>query len=237
MPAAHVQSRSTSIQVGATTIPVSFAAAVGNANAVCGMVTWGSASSSDFSSVTDDKGNTYTLQTVVVDAGNGQSLGTFWLNNITNAPITVTASFGGNSLQFRGLVIHEASGIDTGATPTDGSTGQVGTGLSTAADAVTSGNFVTASNGDYIFGCTARDDAVVANVFAAGTNYTLRESLGGAGIVNVASESLIQTNAATTAATFTSSTNAITALTAALALKAAAAAVAFVQVPLLARFP
>lgn len=217
MAAAHIQSISTGTLSNVASIGVSFSAAVGSGHAVCGAVSWGTASSSDFNSVTDDKGNTYTRDIVRADGTNAQSFGLFYLNNITNAPLTVTASFGGKTPGPLVIVLHEASGISTGATPKDVSTGQLQTSLTTAANAVNSGTAATANNGDYLFGATVRTDATVTSpIFAAGSGsgYTIRENFGAAaGSLALGSESQVQVAAASTTATFQSSQTGITALT------------------------
>lgn len=201
MPAAFVQSKSTEADgvTDSTTIAATFTSTVGSGNAVCGAVTY-RATGGTLSSVTDDKANTYTIQRTIT--GDDLKVSFFYLANITNAPQTITATFA-STIAYRGLGIVEASGIAT-TNALDQDTGQAQAAPGGTADAVTSGAVTTTTDGQFIFGASARTDSFVSNEFTAGTNYTEREETGG-GVtgIDMAVETRVQTSQGSIAATFT----------------------------------
>src|SRR2546430_15552496 len=87
---------------GATTIPVTVSA-IGNGNMVAAIVTWGSGTTSDLSSITDNgTGGTWVIKRRVADATNGQSAASAYGYGWSSGPTTITANFG-TSLTFRGI--------------------------------------------------------------------------------------------------------------------------------------
>jgi hypothetical protein len=190
---------------------------------VCGIVCWGSGTN-DLTSVTDDKGNTYTVQQTVLDTAQAESMAAFFLPNITNGPITITGNLS-TARGFRGIAFHEVSGVLT-SLPLDKNAGQDLIQPGTAANAVTSGSVTTTAAGDYIFAGTTDTAAVHASEFAAGTGYTIREQTGSATAASLATEDQIQAAAAAIAGTFTAAADGATDtyITFIMAFKASAAA-------------
>src|SRR5262245_31260713 len=92
---------------GSTTAAVTISA-VGSGNAVLGCVTWEHAGGIGLNSVTDNQGNTYNLESEIIDTGNSQRSRAFSLTNIANGPTTITANFSG-STGYRGVVADEFS--------------------------------------------------------------------------------------------------------------------------------
>ena len=113
MGCAHVQAKMFSAGGGTVNnIPVTLDATVGSGNCIIGVLSYFSGTEADLTSITDDKSNTYTI----VNIGNASShcLTLFYLKNITNAPITITANLGA-ARDYRGITVREISGADTSA--------------------------------------------------------------------------------------------------------------------------
>ncbi len=189
-------------------------AVVGSGNAVVGSFSIDSSGGGDIVSVTDDKGNTYTVVDNVNDATNVQRFCSFVLGNITNGPATITV--GSTSKSFRTVTWEEISGVAALSDPRDGHGGQLQTAPGTSSNGVTSGSVTTTVNGDLIWGatCNSSDGTVpsVGSGFAAGTGDS-----DGAIIVT---ENRTQTTAGAVAATFTAASN-VHFITLVMALKAA----------------
>lgn len=151
-------------------------------------------------SVTDDKSNTYTLVVSGNSGGHTVSLIFFWLKNITNGPITLTANFS-PSTEFIRMQVAEFSGI-TSTSATDGSAYQaINTGAGT--DVVTSGSFVTVTSGDLVFSGTAQTSGASFNTLSTGTGYTvLYNTTSTDTTCTLASEYRIQGAAGSIAGTF-----------------------------------
>lgn len=161
-----------------TTVALSFGVAVTSGNAVVGTLTYsqGTGGADNFTTLQDDKGNSYTpLVGHFFDSTNTQYCSMFHLENITNGPITLTASFS-PGVGFRAMAMAEFSGVAT-SSAFDGATGQL-SGNSTATDAVTSGNITTTANGDLVYS-SYYDEAVAGATFTQGTNYTLLDKTTG----------------------------------------------------------
>ncbi|HEY6019541.1 MAG TPA: hypothetical protein VIY48_06460 [Candidatus Paceibacterota bacterium] len=214
MSIAHVQGNiNTTSAVGLNSIAVT-GSAVGSANCIAGIVTCWDVSGDALTSITDDKGNSYTVLDKIDDT-NGQYNYSFVLGNITNGPATVTANFN-TSVQFRGIIWDEYSGIAALANPTDGH----GVNLQSfpapsTTDGIVSPSITTTANGDLIYGGTV--NAFNATQAAAGTGYTLREQ---AGTAPMSSEDKVQTTAGSVTATFTESSSPGSQSTFIIALKA-----------------
>jgi hypothetical protein len=216
----------------AGTIAVTLTAAVTSGNAICGMV--GHDSAATLTSVTDDKSNTYNLETSVVDTTNSERVTAFSLGNITNGPSTITANIS-SSVGARSLIADEFSGILAASNPRDSTAhgGLWNSSPGTGANGVTSGTFTTATNGDLLYGATANDSGDDTGTLTAGTTSGSFALTGTSSLTSsnacsmLKSEWCAQTTAgAGTAATFTQSVN-VSRVTFLVALKAAAASPVF----------
>lgn len=185
----------------ATTIAATVSA-VGSGNAICGIVSWDNTGVT-LSTVTDNQGNTYNLETSILNASDGQNFAAFSLTNITNAPTVITANFSA-TVDFRAIGVDEFSGGSTASTDErDGSAhgGQYQTTPGTGTDAVTSGTFTTTVNGDLLWGGLGTS---FGPTLTAGTSFS--SGAGGGGGPNFLTEYRTQTTAGSgTAATFTES--------------------------------
>lgn len=181
----------------ATTVAQALAAPAGPGNLVCGLVAWDSTGARTLNSVIDDKGNTYTLGTLVNATTDGEFSRLFWCGNLTNAPQTITATFSA-AIGFRRMLLDEYSGILALADPSDGHTG-VRQASTTAAS---SGNITTTVDGDLIYG--AIYDAAATGTLSAGGGFTIRETATQpvADQVPLSSEDQVQSTAGAIAATF-----------------------------------
>lgn len=209
MPATFVQSKSNAPtgSANATTVAATFGAAVGSGHTVYGIVGWDNAGGSrTLSGVADDKGNTYTVQRTVNDTTNQQSGAVFFLGNITNGPVTVTATFSIGT-DARGIAIGECSGVQT--SPLDVETGQLQTSPGTGTDGATSGAVVTTANGDFVVGLFEDTGSFRGNTeFTAGTGFTQREQTGVAGAnLCLLLEDRVQSSAGSIAGTATHTNN------------------------------
>jgi hypothetical protein len=230
MAIAHVQSKGVDSGAGSgTTQAITFSAAVGSGNLVCGIISC--AGGFVLNSVTDDKSNSYTILDHVSDP-TGQENWSFYLGNITNGPTTVTANFNG-TVGFRAMTVDEFSGIAALANPLDGhaSNDQVFTQNQTT-DAITSTAFTPTQSGDLIYGGTVNSNN--NDQATAGTGFTFAgNDTAGAGTVPVITEFLVQGTAASIAATFTDTTASDSWSTFVMAFKAAVVAAAPLVAPLL----
>jgi hypothetical protein len=200
----YIQSKSAATAPGATyyaNVAVTLTSTVTSGNALAGFVTWGNDIPGDLTSVTDDKGNTYTIAQNVNSGGAGESLASFYCLNITNAPKTITANFA-SSEAWMSMSVHEVSGL----TALDQSVGQAQYGPGTTANAVTSSSVTTASGGEYIIAATTDFNTSVraAPEFAAGTGFTKRQETTVTTAQRLATEDMgNQGSAGSVAGTFT----------------------------------
>lgn len=220
MAIVRVQGNAAGAAGPAATVAVTLGAAVGSGNSLCGWVSWGSNTLTTLTSVTDDKGNTYTISDKFPDNANVQSGAMFFLGNITNGPTIITAHFSPNQ-NFLQIGADEYSGVLAATNPSDGHSvcAAVQTG-STATDFLSSGSFTTAVNGDLIYGVTM--DTFNATLATAGTGYTQRQTSTAQS--DTTSEDKVQSTAGSVAATFTTSSAGGRYITLAVAIKAAASA-------------
>lgn len=200
MPIAHVQNANGGSS-GAVTSFAATGSAIGSGNVVCGVAFWHNTSGT-LTSITDDKGNTYTIVDKIQDAGGGNFFNaSFYLTNITNGPSTITANLGASTTGAQ-ITWDEYSGLSASAT-LDGHFGQSQSSPGTATDAISSGSFTTALNGDLIWcgGYTGGGTSV------AGTGFTLRlNNVISNGIVFLVTEDKTQATAGSVAGTYTDST-------------------------------
>lgn len=199
MAVAFVQAARGGEQSSSTAIEVFLAGATTTGNMIVGSVTYEGASDL-ISSINDDGFNTYVKHRTLTDGANSQAMTTFSALNITGAGSNGTEVIFSSARTWRGLSIHEVSGVAL-ASAHDGGTGQVHT-PTTATDNCTSTAVTTTANGDYIFGATM-DSGANAATHTAGTSYTRRTN-GNSSELNMATEDRIQAAAGSIAATWTS---------------------------------
>lgn len=195
---AFVQSASGS---GASSCTATFGVAVTSGNSIA--IAWRNFDTTNTTSATMSDngapGSTWAAVDRIYDAPNTDAFGTFYAQNVTGAPTTVTVSYtGGNNGCW--ILAHEISGVATTG-GIDGHTGQVQIHPVNGTDVVTSTAVTTTKNGDYIFGATF-DAACFAIAVTPGTGYTgrLNTALNGC---TQRTEDLIQGAAGSVAATFT----------------------------------
>jgi hypothetical protein len=140
-------------------VPFSGAQAAGNLNVVA--VGWGDSTSS-VSSVTDTRGNTYTLA-IGPTSFNGMQQSIYYAKNIAVGSNTVTVRFN-QAAAYPDVRILEYSGVDT-TNPLDGKA--VATGTGTAAN---SGSIATTTANELIFGAGTTGQGFTA----AGTGFANR---------------------------------------------------------------
>jgi len=195
----HVQGGISADGTGTATTTVALTlSGIGVGNSVCGAVSYDSSGGATITSVKDNKGNTYTLGDTVNDAGNNQALTSFYLIGATNGPSTITATIS-VAVTFRRILADEFSGI----TVNDGHTGQFQAAPGTGTNAISSGSITPTASGDLIYGATVNTNGATGANFTAGTGYTLQQSGATTDLLNMASESQVQSVAAAISATFT----------------------------------
>jgi hypothetical protein len=166
---------------------------------------WGTATTTHLSSVTDDAGNTYTIVRRVVDTPNETVIASFYKENISGTPQTITANFS-TAVPFRGVFAHEVSGV-VASGALDVETGQLQTAPGTGADAVTTGAVTTTANGDYVYGGVVCTSALLTSAnYSPGTSpnaFAERQETFGITVAASESEDFVQTTAGSIAATWT----------------------------------
>ncbi|SRR6266446_2709248 len=194
-----------------TTVTVNITAGT-TGNLICGSVVWNDPQT--LTSVKDNNGVTYNIVDNTDDAGDGVSMATFYLPNISGAPTSIIATFSASAIVTR-IEVQEWSGVAT-TTPLDGHIAQQTSGAT-----VSSGNITTTVGGDLIYGSAI--SAISNTALTVGSGFTIRNSGQGSGFVRpMADESQIQSSAGTIAATFTSNPTTDTCIVAVMAFKAAA---------------
>jgi hypothetical protein len=171
MAFARVQGNSGYGVVTDTTIAVTISA-VGSGNCICGVVAWTHATNT-VTSVTDNQGNTYNLETQADDTPNTSHSAAFSRTNITNGPVTITANISGTGAGFRKIIVDEFSGGSTASSDERDSTahgGQYQAAPGTGTDAITSGTFTTVQNGDLLYGTTTNHNST--HVATTGTSFS-----------------------------------------------------------------
>src|SRR3954468_23595879 len=162
------------------------------------LVTWDTAGGRVISTVTDSKGNTWSLAKFQDDTTNLQGGALYYAPNAAAGPNTVTVTFNGSAL-FTGLIVAEYSGIST-ASPVDGTpAGQTASGT-TATDNVTSTATTTTQGGGTIIGAVVDTDG--SSTLTPGTGFTQRGTSQTSGL---SLEDLVQGSAGAVSATWTRS--------------------------------
>lgn len=182
-----------------TTFAVTLGSSVKAGNLLAVSMLWATGAESDFVSIADNLGNTYTLVDHTV--ANGDPARTYYAKNILGGSCTITVTLN-TARGFETIMVHEISGCST-TSPLDQHVLNSQSGPSTATDAVTTTNVTTTHDGEYIYGSVFLHNNF-ADTYTAGTGYT-RENLavGDATHGAAADEFKIQTTAGAIAATFT----------------------------------
>jgi hypothetical protein len=160
-PIAFVQVKSATPQTASASVAMTFTTAqiLGNLNVV--VVGWNDTTST-ISTVTDSRGNTYTLA-IGPTTGTGLSQSIYYAKNIAAGTNTLTVTFN-KAAAFVDIRALEYSGLDT-ASPLDEKTGAAGSGTTASSGAAT-----TTSANELIFGA-----GMTAAVFTgAGTGFVSR---------------------------------------------------------------
>lgn len=195
MAHAFVQENNNFFFGGGTTGTVTMTGVVTGNVLVLGIYWNAAAGATTLNSVTDDKGNTYTLLDNVTnnDAVNGA---TAYAWNVTGGTVVITATFSNTTWAEGEMWCHEANGFGT-SDPLDVHAALAVVSVSAGTDAVTSGAATTTTAGEYIFGVTVSASVPVGGI-TAGTGFTLRET----NQLRGTSENQIQGSSGSIAATF-----------------------------------
>lgn len=198
LPISRVQSGITpgTDATSATTVTATLGATVASGDAVAGLVSWDTGASAAISSISDDKGNAYTVVDTLNDAVHAQSAATFYATNLTNGPKVITVTFN-IAAAFRIVLVDELVNV-TPASPLDGHTVALNATTPATPDGASSGTITTHNAKDAVWGGIMVENS---NTITAGTGFVLGTN-GGTGPA-IASEMLVQTVAGTQAATFT----------------------------------
>jgi hypothetical protein len=182
--------------------------AVGSGHTICGLVSWDNTTNPGATvSVSDDKGNTYNVETISTDTTNNQKTTAFSLTNITNAPTVFTATLSAANA-FCSILVEEFSGVSRASSDErDGAAhgGQFQNSPGTGTDGITSGTFTTNTNGDLLWGCCT-DNVLSPALASNGTGF----STGTQDSVDYTKQSEFKTQPTAgsgTAATFTQAVN------------------------------
>lgn len=215
-----VQSKVGSTPSGGTTPPqsLSFGSAVSSGNTVI-VAAAGNVSSGGQPtiSITDDKSNTYTLETSQTngwDAAQNTWLQVFVASGITNGPTTITLSTSAPAAFIR-MILEEWSGIAS-TNFIDGNNIQLQSGT----NSLSSGNFTPAVSGDLIWGATLEATGDTSANASAGSGFTAGNTTGTGGVVFMSTENKVQTSAGSTSTTFTITAGVQEYITGGIALKA-----------------
>jgi hypothetical protein len=195
------------------TCAVTLTSTVASGNMLCVSLGWVTSTGVDIITVTDDKGNTYTVVDKTFNNPASYSLCDAYCLNITNAPQTITATIS-TARQFSTIFVDEWSGIATSSALDGHAINQLNGASGT--DIATSTAITTTANGDLIYGVCICINSVG---ISAGTGFTQRQNVASTFLT----ESLIQGSAGSIAATATPA-SAGNLNTAVMAFKAAAAA-------------
>lgn len=157
----------------ATTLAKAFTSNVTAGNHIFVAFGWGDVD--QVPTCADSLGNTYTLIRKTWSTGRNQGWATWYAQNISGGANTVTCTI--SSQPYRRLYIRETSGLATTAS-LDVETGQTQAEPGTGANAVSSGALTTTAADDCLI-AVSQDIASLQTTYAAGTNFTGRESIAG----------------------------------------------------------
>lgn len=155
---------------GLASLSSTLAAGVASGSLVCGHVTC--SNGVDFSAVTDDKGNSYTLvSTGGNDTTNGQRAAMFYKENVTNGPTVFTVTFvGGASTNYVAITADEFSGVATASALTGTPALNVQNSPGTGANVITAPSITPGEAGALIYACTQNDGG--STLATAGSGFT-----------------------------------------------------------------
>lgn len=193
--ASHVQHNGNGKGASAASIAVTLGSAVTPGNLIIIETIAG-----NFSTLTDDLANAYTLA-----YNSGQGVRLYYLANCPNAPITFTLTVSPNQANL-GIVVHEVSGA--GVAPFRSAIHQLQTAPGTGANVVSSTAIIPGVDGAYILGTGTNATTIIRTppMFTAGTSpiaFTKGYSGAGVNLRDQESEYFIQESSASIAATFT----------------------------------
>ncbi|HVX56456.1 MAG TPA: hypothetical protein VHA37_01880 [Candidatus Saccharimonadales bacterium] len=198
--AAPVQTAVTADNDSITSISASFASPVTSGNCVVLAVSTG-ATGQTFT-VTDDKGNSYTLLDHVTDSSNSQDLATFVLGNITNGPETITVTYGSEA-GTNILMLAEYGGVFAAANPVD----KHKAAITASTKSPSSGAVTTTVNGDNIVSFINCTSALAGGfILSAGSGFTKRLDHNTSGDIDMALQDMVQTTAGSVAGAWSSNT-------------------------------
>jgi len=202
----YVASSGASFQADASagTVAITLGVAVEVGDVIVGMSGWGDGGTDNISTVDDNLGNSYSVNSdKIIEDFDGEA-GQTWRSKVTVAGtpvITVTFSA---AVQFRRIIAGAWRGgaavpFDTSLGHEQGPNGPGNPG--TGADAVTSTNITTAENNELLVGFhqNTSEGTPGAGTVAAGTNYTMRHNPDAI----LAMEDRVLASAGAVAATFT----------------------------------
>lgn len=196
-----VQSAHNGTNSAVSSLAATFGAGVGSGNLVRGFVAWNTSNTANLTSVSDDKGNAYSIVDKIADATDGTCMGSFYLGGITNSPTVITANL--NTTSAMTIVASEESGLSTLAL--DGHSGQSQTNPGTGTNAISSGNTTTTIDGDLICSAVMRGSANLTNT-VVGTGFSARES-DTSSATQLKAEDLVQGTAGAISSTWTDAIN------------------------------
>lgn len=200
------QSASIANDASSTKILVTFPSTVASGSAIVGYVTWGTAVSTDFISVGDEKSgaSSFTLVDRVADAPNNQCLGSFYKLNVTSAASSITASFD-IGVTFRTLLVNEYINIST-VTALDKNHMILKSAPGTGANAIATSTMTTGTNGELIYSGVIDTTTGSLATVATGTGYTIVQTNSSA-TVHMKTEGQTQGTAGGIAGTWTDGTH------------------------------
>ncbi len=138
----------------------------------------------EFSSFAGDGGtNTYTQIDALTSTGQGGTVGvdalTYYAKITTGGTFTLTVNTIDAGIQFATISVLEYSGADTTSPLDQHATFNKQTNIGVGTDAITSSSITTTANGDMLVGFMFSSRGGAGINYAAGTNYTLRETYAG----------------------------------------------------------
>ena len=163
-----VQGNTAKSAASATTLSVTLPATVGNGNAILVAVWYLTATAGQITSVTDDKSNTYNVETSNVSAAAGGSMYMYGVGNVTNGPKTVTVNISANTI-FMAVV--EYNQVVALANPVDAAIAAGASVVPSGADAITSNSASTTQTNETLVGFTCSTSGAAATI-TNGTGYT-----------------------------------------------------------------
>lgn len=208
---AHVQSPTAATAFSGTSINLAYGSNV----TAGGLLVCYIYANHGISGVADSRSQTFTAAVNVTDNAT-YSLAIFYYANTTAGADTVTVTFLG-AITYASLQCSEYSGVAT-SSPLDKFASNSQTDPGTAANAITSGNVTTTTNGQLIVGWTSAL-VVGAGTVSAGTGYTGRTNVFG----DTLHEDRVQASSGSIAATFTTNNAASDYITLIATFKAASA--------------